>query len=69
MRIVRRQFLSLAAAAAIAPATSVLVRAQEKAAATPAEAPSVFPGAQWEAMHPHRDGMVHRRLGRGEPVL
>lgn len=52
MRIVRRQFLSLAAAAAIAPATSVLVRSQEKAAATPAEAPTIFPGAQWEAVNP-----------------
>jgi CubicO group peptidase (beta-lactamase class C family) len=56
MRIVRRRFLSLAAAAAIAPVAPVLVRSQEKAASTPAETPKVFPGAQWEAVGPKEMG-------------
>jgi len=46
MRIARRRFLSIAAAAAALPASSRLARAQGSGG------PPVFPGAQWEAARP-----------------
>ena len=52
MEIVRRRFLSLAAAVAATPASSWFARSQEKGQAVHGGALSVFPGAQWEAASP-----------------
>jgi CubicO group peptidase (beta-lactamase class C family) len=51
MRIVRRRFLSLAAAAAAFPASSRFARSQQADQAMSGGSP-VFPGARWEAVRP-----------------
>jgi CubicO group peptidase (beta-lactamase class C family) len=56
MRIIRRRFLSLAAAATVAPAASRFAWSQDKAGAPAGEVASVFPGAQWEAVTPTKIG-------------
>jgi hypothetical protein len=62
MRVVRRRFLSLAAAAAATPAFSRFARSQEKGQAIPGGALPVFPAAQWEAASPVELGWSIDRL-------
>ena len=49
MGVIRRRFLSLAAAAAATPFAFKLARSQVEAPSTSRETHFVFPGAQWEA--------------------
>jgi hypothetical protein len=62
MRVIRRRFLSIAAAAAVTPAFSRFARSQEKDQAISSGALPVFPAAQWEAASPVELGWSIDRL-------
>ena len=69
MRVVRRRFLSLAAAATVAPVASRLARSQDKSPSISQGTAPVFPGAQWEVASPEELGWSIQALAEANRLF
>ena len=69
MRVVRRRFLSLAAAATVAPVASRLARSQDKSPSISQGIAPVFPGAQWEVASPEELGWSIQALAEANRLF
>ena len=69
MRVVRRRFISLAAAAARVLLLLHLRGRRTKPARLPRGAPAVFPGAQWEEANPAEFGWSPQGLEEANRVF
>lgn len=69
MRVIRRRFLSLAAAASAAPVASRLAWSQDKSPSISQGTAGVFPGAQWEVASPEELGWSIRGLAEANRLF